>query len=323
MLANFEQADAANGAPNIMFPDKSELTVAEKDSLPRELQNDDIDKDTKIEFYEAAKCTRHAHLIRAKVIDSFYRRYSGRPDRAKCYSMLLIEIAHGELRLSTGKDLLAGYKNLGSLLNSPIVGKTLYDKLVETNWSCEATIRNPKLSYQQYMDAADRWRNLPQEEKKGHISPIRIRELAGVKKIVRFNSVERKNADPERKQRPIRSAKRNKQSRPEPQSPLNTFLGTQTFSLQSINGGDSTGVSQKGSSSSNTQDRARNTQQSKKRRLDETSDDDKPKRRKIAVNVKFVTNTMKDCLALARENEKLSLVKSIQTMANMYEIELN
>ena len=287
-----------------MFPEKSNLTEKEIDTLPKELQGDDVDTDTKIEFYEAAKITRDAYLIRAKVIDSFYRRYSRNPDRAKHYSMKLIEIAHGELKLSTVKNWLSGYRNLGSLLNNADIGETLYEKLINTGWQCSATVKNPKFTYQQYMEAADKWEQLPQEEKKGHIGPGRIKELIdkGKKDNDRERKVQRQN--PRRKE----NKSRNLQFRRAIPRSAENFIESDANPLQFEDEEQVLGdVSQK---------RKRDSDD------DNKSVEPKPKKRRVTIDVNIMTKTMNECMKLARENERLELVQSIRTVAKMCELQI-
>jgi hypothetical protein len=126
-----------------------------------------VDEDTQKEFFEAAKTTIEGHLLRARVIDSFYRRYPRHPQRARyascfvfrasqillvvdCrkYSFALIDLAHGTAKsVNTRMAWLSGYRNLGQHLNDPINGPVLYQQLLEARWHAAACVKVSLLSF--------------------------------------------------------------------------------------------------------------------------------------------------------------------------------
>ena len=65
-----------------VFPDHRPLTAEQAKTLPPEIQKE-ADEDTKTEYYEAQRTTMDSLLIRARVIDSFQRRFSHTPQRAQ------------------------------------------------------------------------------------------------------------------------------------------------------------------------------------------------------------------------------------------------
>jgi len=65
-----------------VFPEHEPLTAEQARTLPPEIQ-EEADEDTKTEYYEAQRSTMEGHLIRARVIDSFQRRFSHTPQRSQ------------------------------------------------------------------------------------------------------------------------------------------------------------------------------------------------------------------------------------------------
>jgi hypothetical protein len=99
----------------------------------------------------------------------------------RTYSNLLIELAHGQAKLlshKTKEAWLSGYRNLGHHLNDPQTGDSLYGLLLEVNWRAEACVKNPRLSGEQYTQAAHKWKALPSTERAHGPSPKRVKELA-------------------------------------------------------------------------------------------------------------------------------------------------
>lgn len=161
-----------------LFPDR-DLSEEEIKTLPLELQEQNVHNETKIEFFQASKVTKESYLIRAIVIDNLYKRYEENPRRAKLYSIKLISIAHGTLAKITKMVWLSGYRNLGKLLNNPERGNELYDKLVNSGWSCYTVVKNSKLTHEDYITAINNWNRKHPQFRKSPQDAKDIRELAG------------------------------------------------------------------------------------------------------------------------------------------------
>lgn len=321
---------AADHVPNVLFPERIRLDESEIQTLPEDMRGVLVDLDTKIEFYEAAKLTRESHLIRARVIDTFHRRYRRYPQKAKKYSMYLIEIAHGDIAESTKTGWLSGYKNLGSLLNNNDLGQTLYDKLLGTGWNCSAVVKNPRMTHDQYMLAADNWDKASPAEKKGEVDPAVIRRLAGIERKTPppkdvessspvIPSLSRMN---EKKKRTVKPTLRFEMSSSNI-IPLRVELPKEIKREVSVKQ-----VEQKGNSVVESEEESSEEPERivrpRKRKAPEANDeeDSTAKRRRVYLSMEVMERTMGKTLALARMHEDIALISDVRTLAKECNIKI-